>query len=96
MTDEPDWNALKRARAAAIEHTLNQMCAEHGWDRGRVTFHADPNPNMCYCDCAAAGPCQHRWDGPWRNFDPQNEGYGGTITCSLCGYDKMAHDMWLV
>lgn len=94
MTD-PDWAELKRKRAEAVERMIQEMCDQHGWDRALVTYHADPNPAGCYCDCPNGGPCEHKWDGPWRTFDPETEGYGGTATCSKCGAHACAHDMWL-
>ena len=45
-------------------------------------------------DCPS-GPCEHQWDGPERIFDPATEGYGATATCSRCGMDAVAHDMWV-
>jgi hypothetical protein len=82
---EVDFALLKRQRAAAIESSIAEMCDKQGWD---------PNPSACYCDCAGGGPCEHQWDGPWRDFDPATEGYGGTTTCSKCGASAVSHDLW--
>ena len=62
-----------------------------------TVFTCGPSTATCKCECGREplGPCEHQWDGPERIFDPATEGHGATATCSRCGMDAMAHDMWV-
>lgn len=52
--------------------------------------------------CLEAGhfvrDCDHEWNGPMRplySMDPETGNFyesGGSVTCSVCGEDAMAHD----
>lgn len=65
---------------------------------GRVPINVDPTTvhmcgpsnSKCKCQCPD-GPCEHKWDGPWEEFDG---GRGGTSTCSRCGTTSLSHALW--
>lgn len=78
-----DFDRLKAERDAS----LDALCAENGWDREKVHFHAS-GTGGCYCACPD-GPCQHEFEG-WREFDG---GRGGERMCKHCGLGAMSHDM---
>jgi hypothetical protein len=65
-------------------------------DNDVMVFMCGPSTAQCKCGCGNGGPCEHKWDGPVRELDPATEGYGATVTCSRCGMDAMAHDMWVI
>ncbi len=90
---EPEFTELKRQRDESLQSELSRLFEEKGWDPAKATVHVYTNgPADCYCACGTGGPCQHEWNGPWREFE---DGCGGETTCSRCGYGSMSHDMWL-
>lgn len=83
---DPDFEALRRERNESMRKRIEKTAQEYGVpaDSLRTSF----NPNACYCACATGGPCEHKWDGEWFEFDG-----GGTATCSRCGGTAMSHSM---
>lgn len=88
---DAEFDELKRQRDASLSAALRALFDEKGWDPDKAFVHTSGSSG-CYCACASRGPCQHEWNGPWRDFD---DGRGGETTCSKCGAGSMSHDMWL-
>lgn len=84
---DADFSRLKAERDSNLASLVDGFCAEHGWDRSEVQFHASGTQG-CYCACPD-GPCQHQFHG-WREFD---DGRGGERVCKNCGLGAMSHDM---
>lgn len=84
---DPDFEALRERRNAAVEKMLSDFCQKHDWGADKVSSNFDPN--ACYCDCAKGGPCEHDWQG-WREFE---DGCGGEQVCSRCGMGAMSHSL---
>ena len=94
MTTRPtdaEFEELKRKRDEAVEAVVDACCKERGWDRSKVTFHAQ-GASGCYCACPT-GPCQHIWDGPEVTSNDEDEGFWSSGSCSLCGAVQMFHDI---
>lgn len=94
-TDE-EFAELARKRDAATEEAVNRICAEQGWDRSKVGFHAS-HTDGCYCACPD-GPCQHVWNGRTvpiglEEGEDESKALGFSTTCSRCGTDAMSHDI---
>lgn len=54
-----------------------------------------PSTQKCVCKCPN-GPCEHQWDGePVREYHDNSNLASESSTCSRCGMDSMAHDMWV-
>lgn len=83
---DAEFEELKRKRDAAVSADVDRVCAEQGWDRSKVGFHAS-HAGACYCACPD-GPCQHIWDGA----DHEEETLI-SATCSRCGTVAAYHDM---
>lgn len=88
---EAEFDELKRKRDEAINAMIDNICAEHGWDRSKVSFHAS-HAGECYCACPE-GPCQHVWDGPEWTDDDGSGASCSSVTCSRCGTPAIFHDM---
>ena len=80
---EPDFEALRAERNARQEEFYARMKAEHGFEPLNK-----PDPNRCYCACGTGGPCEHKWDGGWVEFEN-----GGSASCSRCGCLAISNDM---
>lgn len=89
---ESEFAELKRKRDDALVADIRAFCEKQGWDPAHVRVHASPSRSGCYCACPD-GPCQHRWDGPWRDFECEGGGGGGEVTCSHCGLGSMSHSL---
>jgi len=55
-------------------------------------FACGPSTDKCRCECPN-GPCEHKWDGPKLAI---SDNRGVSVTCSRCGMDAWAHDLWIV
>lgn len=87
MNVEPDFEALKAKRDAAIQQIAREMWETLGGDPNvPPTFHSRDYAAECYCACPD-GPCQHEWGG-WREHD---DGLGGEQFCQRCGEGAMSH-----
>jgi len=47
----------------------------------------------CRCKCPD-GPCEHVWDGEWKDWTEPSGAHIGSVTCSKCGMARIDHDMW--
>jgi hypothetical protein len=88
VSETPDFAALRAQRDAELQAFVQKIADEHGVPLTAIRMHV--RLGGCYCDCASGGPCEHRWDGGWTEFD---DGHGGTATCSLCGCSAFSHDL---
>lgn len=88
MSEAPDFERLRAERDAALREFVQKFAAEHGVPITSIRMHV--SPGGCYCACGSGGPCEHKWDGGWTEFD---DGLGGTATCSLCGCSAFSHDL---
>lgn len=88
---DAEFDELKRTRDEALGAVVDAACAEQGWDRSEVTFHAH-GMHGCYCACPD-GPCQHIWDGPEVTSDDEDAGFWSSGSCSRCGAVAMFHSM---
>jgi len=53
-------------------------------------FFCGPSNQKCKCECPN-GPCEHVWDGPSHTTENSD-----SASCSRCGANAMAHDMWVM
>lgn len=88
MSEAPDFERLRAERDAALMQMAREFAEKYGVGLSdvRVAVHS----LGCYCACGTGGPCEHKWDGGWTEFD---DGHGGTATCSLCGCSAFSHDL---
>ncbi len=86
-SDEPDFEALRASRNAAVEAVMKAVCEKHGWDP--ATAHTTFDPGACYCACTDGGPCEHDFQG-WREH---GDGRGGEQVCARCGLGAMSHSL---
>lgn len=87
MSDAPDFEALRAKRNEAVKEMIRGLAERLGEPNDPVAYTFDED--ACYCDCAAGGPCEHRWDGK-----PYEDGDGCvSATCSRCGETAMSHSM---
>ena len=56
-----------------------------------MVFSCGPSSKKCLCKCSDGGPCEHVWDGPVVRTENSESG-----TCSRCGMEGLAHDMWVL
>ena len=96
MSITPDFDALKRERAAAIARDMEKIrsfAAEmFGCEPGEVIpahVYTPGQTEDCYCGCIDGGPCQHEFAG-WREFE---DGRGGEQFCQRCGLGAMSHSL---
>ncbi|HEV7433923.1 MAG TPA: hypothetical protein VGO22_03490 [Pseudorhizobium sp.] len=88
---EAEFAELKRRRDNTLSEFLEQTAIRLFGSTEGVTAHVNRGGNRddCYCGCPD-GPCQHEWNGPWREFE---DGCGGEVTCARCGMGSMSHDL---
>ena len=79
----PDFEALRAKRNAETEALYTRLEEEYDME----PLHK-PDPNRCFCACSTGGPCEHKWDGKWVEFEN-----GGSASCSRCGCLAIAHSM---
>lgn len=85
MTEQPDFEALRAERNAALDKFREEMAAQ-GWT---VSGCAQHDKDACYCACPL-GPCEHKWDG--EPFESEAMGLWST-TCSRCGELSYSHSL---
>jgi len=86
MDEQPDFEALRAKRNAAMDAEMERLRAE-GWEISPCSLR---DKNACYCACGQGGPCEHKWDGEWWESE---DGCASSATCSRCGMTAMSHSM---
>ncbi len=74
-----------------LEDEMKITLGDDGLNK-RITTAFACGPSTARCRCRCPESCEHIWDGPEISFD---EGRGSSATCSRCGLDAIADDMWV-